>query len=94
VYTSNAALNHHLITPGSPDYIDTISVLSPTPKAPSSLLSPTLDAIVLSTFPIAWFFGFFYYTEVPSLVFVVWTIVAASQGNHWLAGLVRVFQLI
>jgi hypothetical protein len=57
-------------------------------RPPSSLLVPTFDAIVLSTFPIAWFFGFLYYTEVPSLVFVVWTIVAASQERHWLAGLV------
>jgi len=56
-------------------------------RPPASFLAPTPDAIVLSAFPLAWFFGFFYYTEVPSLVFVVWTVVAASQGNHWLAGL-------
>lgn len=60
-------------------------------RLPSSFLAPTLDAIVLSAFPLAWFFGFFYYTEVPSLLFVVWTVVAASQGKHWLAGLVRDF---
>jgi len=48
---------------------------------------PTADALVLGTFPIAWFFGFLYYTEVPSLVFVVWTVVAASQDRHWLAAL-------
>lgn len=57
-------------------------------RPPASILAPTLDAIVLSLFPIAWFFGFLYYTEVPSLVFVVATIVAASEDRHWLAGLV------
>lgn len=58
-------------------------------RPPASFMSPTTDAIVLSAFPLAWFFGFFYYTEVPSLVFVACTVVAASQGNHWRAGLVR-----
>ena len=52
------------------------------------ILSPSLEAIVLSAFPIAWFFGFLYYTEVPSLLFVVWTVVAASHGYHWIAALV------
>lgn len=59
-------------------------------RPPSSFLAPTPDAIVLSAFPLAWFFSFFYYTEVPSLVFVVWTVVAASQGKHWLAGLLGI----
>ena len=53
-----------------------------------ALLSPSLEAIVLSAFPIAWFFGFLYYTEVPSVLFVVWTVVVASQGSHWIAALV------
>ncbi|EPQ61060.1 glucosyltransferase [Gloeophyllum trabeum ATCC 11539] len=56
-------------------------------RPPSSLLAPTLESVVLSAFPIVWFFGFLYYTEVPSLLFVVLTVVAASQGKHWLAGL-------
>lgn len=43
---------------------------------------------MLSLFPIAWFFGFLYYTEVPSLVFVVWTVVEASEDRHWVAALV------
>ncbi|KAI0277109.1 hypothetical protein BGY98DRAFT_934606 [Russula aff. rugulosa BPL654] len=38
---------------------------------------PTLDAVVLSTFPIAWFFGFLYYTDVPSLL----------SGRHWTASM-------
>lgn len=56
-------------------------------RPPLSLVVPTADALVLGLFPIAWFFGFLYYTEVPSLVFVVWTVVAASQDRHWLAAL-------
>ena len=35
----------------------------------------TLEAIVLSALPIPWFFGFLYYTEVPNVLFVVWTVV-------------------
>lgn len=58
-------------------------------RPPRSFLTPTTDAIILSAFPFVWFFGFLYYTEVPSLLFVVCTVVAAGQGNHWTAGLVR-----
>ena len=58
-------------------------------RPPPSLFLPTADALVLGTFPVAWFFGFLYYTEVPSLVSVVWTVVAACQDRHWLAALVR-----
>ncbi|KAG6837861.1 hypothetical protein H0H93_013014 [Arthromyces matolae] len=56
-------------------------------RPPVSLLSPTLDSLILGAFPIAWFFGFLYYTEAPSLLFVVLTVVAASQDRHWLAAL-------
>lgn len=52
------------------------------------ILTPIPEALVLSAFPIAWFFGFLYYTEVPSLVSVVLTVVAASEGKHTLAALV------
>ena len=58
-------------------------------RPPHSLLTPTLESVVLSLFPIGWFFGFLYYTEVPSLVFVVLTVTAASQNRHSLAALVR-----
>jgi len=54
-------------------------------RPPTSSLTPTAESIVLSAFPLAWFFGFLYYTEVPSLVFVVFTVVAASQGSHRIA---------
>ncbi|KAI3615441.1 glycosyltransferase family 59 protein [Moniliophthora roreri] len=56
-------------------------------RPPVNLLAPTPDAIVLSLFPIAWFFGFLYYTEVPSLVFVALTVTAATDDQHWLAAL-------
>ncbi|PPQ71013.1 hypothetical protein CVT26_014275 [Gymnopilus dilepis] len=56
-------------------------------RPPASVLSPLPEAVVLSAFPIAWFFGFLYYTEVPSLLFVVCTVVAAEQQYHWLAAL-------
>ncbi|KAF6766103.1 glucosyltransferase [Ephemerocybe angulata] len=53
-----------------------------------SIWTPSNEAVVLSMFPIAWFFGFLYYTEVPSLLTVALTVVAASQGNHWLAAFI------
>ncbi|KAI0932633.1 hypothetical protein AcW1_000301 [Taiwanofungus camphoratus] len=56
-------------------------------RPPQSLLTPTPEAAVVAAFPIAWFFAFLYYTELPSLVFVIATVVAASQGRHWLAAL-------
>lgn len=62
-------------------------------ERPPSLLSPRLDAVVLSCFPIAWFFGFLYYTEVPGLVSVALTFAAAAQGKHWRAALVGVVSL-
>ncbi|KZT65579.1 glycosyltransferase family 59 protein [Daedalea quercina L-15889] len=54
-------------------------------RPPSTMLVPTTEAVVLASFPIAWFFGFLYYTETPSLFFVIATMVAASQERHWLA---------
>ncbi|KAH8997481.1 glucosyltransferase [Lactarius akahatsu] len=56
-------------------------------RPPPSLFTPTLDAVILSTFPVAWFFGFLYYTDVPSLLSVIFTVIAASQGQHWLASM-------
>ena len=55
---------------------------------PSTLTAPLPEAVVLASFPIAWFFGFLYYTEVPSLVSVILTITYATKGKHWLAALV------
>jgi alpha-1,2-glucosyltransferase len=62
-------------------------------RPPSRILAPNIDAIILSGFPFVWFFGFLYYTEVPSVLFVVGTVVAAMQNKHWLAALVRLFYL-
>ncbi|KAL0950710.1 hypothetical protein HGRIS_007486 [Hohenbuehelia grisea] len=56
-------------------------------RPPSSFLAPTIGALVLSAFPVAWFFGFLYYTEVPSLLFVAATVIAATEQRHWLAAL-------
>lgn len=58
-------------------------------RPPHTITAPIAEAVVLASFPIAWFFGFLYYTETPSLLFVVLTVVAATQERHWLAALVR-----
>jgi len=55
---------------------------------PPPLLSPTWEAVVLSTFPLVWFYGFLYYTEVPSLVSVLGTIVFSMQDQHCIAAVV------
>ena len=57
-------------------------------RPPHSWYMPSPEAVIISSFPIAWFFGFLYYTEVPSLVFVIATITASTSGMHWLAALV------
>lgn len=59
-------------------------------QPPRSLLAPTIDALVLSAFPIAWFFAFMYYTDVPSLLFVSLSVAFAMQRKHAMAGLVCV----
>lgn len=54
-------------------------------RPPASIMSPLPEAVVLSAFPIAWFFGFLYYTEAPSLLFVLCTVAASLENRHWLA---------
>ncbi|OJT13072.1 Dol-P-Glc:Glc(2)Man(9)GlcNAc(2)-PP-Dol alpha-1,2-glucosyltransferase [Trametes pubescens] len=54
-------------------------------RPPPSLATPLLEAVILASFPVGWFFGFLYYTEVPSLVAVISTVVLALEGKHWLA---------
>ena len=63
-------------------------------ERPPSLLTPPLEAVVLASFPLVWFFGFLYYTEVPSVVSVILTVAFASQGKHLQAAMVRHFQLV
>lgn len=63
-------------------------------RPPAGALAPTLEALVLSAFPLAYFFGFLYYTDVPSLLSVVGTIALAAAGKHWAAAAVREFSVI
>ncbi|EJD55635.1 glucosyltransferase, partial [Auricularia subglabra TFB-10046 SS5] len=51
---------------------------------------PTFESVVVSAVPIAWFFGFLYYTEVPSLALVLACVVSAAKGRHALAALLGV----
>lgn len=53
-------------------------------RRPSSLC-PTTEAVVLSTFPLAWFYGFLYYTDVPSLISVLATMLFSTRSQHSLA---------
>lgn len=44
--------------------------------------------MVLSAFPVVWFFGFLYYTDVPSVLFIITSIIAATESKHWTAAFV------
>lgn len=55
-----------------------------------SFLCPTVEAVVFSTFPLAWFYGFLYYTDVPSLVSVLATILFSTGGQHGLAAVLGI----
>jgi len=57
-------------------------------RPPQSLLEPTTESIVISLFPIAWFFSFLYYTETGSLVLVLACLLASLESQHTLAALV------
>lgn len=57
---------------------------------PRTLHEPTLESLVISAFPVAWFFAFLYYTELGSLVLVLGMLLAAVKGRHWTAALVRI----
>lgn len=63
-------------------------------RPPESLLEPTTEALVLSLFPIAWFFGFLYYTEMGSLVLVLLCLQLSLKGKHWAAAGVRLLVLL
>jgi len=52
-----------------------------------SSLANTFEAIVLASFPILWFFGFLYYTELPSVVFTVGSFILAQRERHISAAL-------
>jgi alpha-1,2-glucosyltransferase len=60
-------------------------------RPPAGALAPTLEAMVLTAFPLAYFFGFLYYTDVPSLLSVAGTVALAAAGKHWAAAVVRGF---
>lgn len=54
---------------------------------PPGWLNPTPEAVILAMHPLVFFYGFLYYTDVPSLFMVVTTIVLAQEERHWLAAL-------
>ncbi|KAG9314625.1 hypothetical protein JVU11DRAFT_5430 [Chiua virens] len=57
-------------------------------RRPPPILAPSTEALVLSTFPTVWFYGFLYYTEIPSLVSVLLTVILATQHWHLSAAMV------
>ncbi|CAD7696204.1 unnamed protein product [Ostreobium quekettii] len=46
-----------------------------------------LLSMCLTFFPLHFFYGFLYYTDVPSLTFILACLLATLHSRHWLAGL-------
>ncbi|KAJ7950335.1 Dol-P-Glc:Glc(2)Man(9)GlcNAc(2)-PP-Dol alpha-1,2-glucosyltransferase [Quillaja saponaria] len=64
-------------------------------------LKPTLDdkkvtlhAVVLTLYPLHWFFTFLYYTDVASVTAVLATYLACLKKNYWLSGLIGAFSVV
>ncbi|KAH7345063.1 glucosyltransferase [Rhizoctonia solani] len=80
-------MNNLLLNLMLPPLISHCLALYRSDRPPRSLIQPTVESIVISAFPIAWFFSFLYYTELGSVLFVLATILAAGRGAHILAAL-------
>ncbi|XP_019462271.1 PREDICTED: dol-P-Glc:Glc(2)Man(9)GlcNAc(2)-PP-Dol alpha-1,2-glucosyltransferase isoform X1 [Lupinus angustifolius] len=64
-------------------------------------LKPTLDdrqatlhAVVLSMYPLHWFFTFLYYTDVASVTAVLAMYLASLKHNYWFSALVGAFAVV
>ncbi|XP_054790785.1 dol-P-Glc:Glc(2)Man(9)GlcNAc(2)-PP-Dol alpha-1,2-glucosyltransferase-like [Prosopis cineraria] len=64
-------------------------------------LKPTLDdkqavlqAVVLSLYPLHWFFTFLYYTDVASVSAVLAMYLACLKKNYWLSALIGAFSVV
>ena len=53
-------------------------------------IGPSPSAITISAFPLIFFFGNLYYTDVASLAGVLAVLALAQSGRHWSAALVSV----
>lgn len=53
-----------------------------------SWLEPSAEALIISSFPVLWFFAFLYYTDVASAISVLVTLYVARSGWHKSAALV------
>lgn len=47
-----------------------------------SWLEPSAEALIISSFPVLWFFAFLYYTDVASAISVLVTLYVARSGWH------------
>ncbi|KAF7845496.1 dol-P-Glc:Glc(2)Man(9)GlcNAc(2)-PP-Dol alpha-1,2-glucosyltransferase isoform X1 [Senna tora] len=53
-----------------------------------------LHAVVLSLYPLHWFFAFLYYTDVASVTTVLSMYLACLKKNYWLSGLIGAFSVV
>ena len=53
------------------------------------LIQPSSPALVISAFPLIFFFANLYYTDIASLAGVLGAYALALHGRHWPANLVR-----
>lgn len=82
-----------IVTPGILSAIidaPTHSVTASKSKRPfwRHMITPSASALVISSFPLIFFFGNLYYTDVASLAGVLGAYALALHGQHWAASLV------
>ncbi|MED6131927.1 hypothetical protein PIB30_014639 [Stylosanthes scabra] len=53
-----------------------------------------LQAVVLSLYPLHWFFTFLYYTDVASLTAVMAMYLACLKNNYWFSALIGAFSVV
>ncbi len=71
-----------------PAIISSVSALQRRRPFWRHFLIPSAKALVISTFPLIFFFGNLYYTEVASLAGVLGCYALALQGRYWVSSVV------
>ena len=54
----------------------------------------SFNALILSLFPVGWFFNFLYYTDSGSTFFVLWSYLLSTEKKYWMSAMVKYYILI
>lgn len=75
-------LTNVLLVTAFPPLVDAVITQNRLERRTRSFLEPSAEALVISSFPLFWFFGFLYYTDVASVVAVLLTLLVSRSGWH------------